>query len=294
MSGTSSNLASTNNDTAHESVPETEALISKSFPEFTNWRRVFVVALCSVTLILEGVNLSLPGPFFPREAEIKGLSQFQIGLVVGSFDLTNLCFSFVVASLVTPKNIKFVFVTGTLWSSITVSSFGLLSESPSGDIFFYSCFFTRLFNGAGAAMLYGTAMPVAVQMFPEKAALITTIIQSSIGCGLCLGPPIGSLLLPLGGYKVPFLVVGITELFVFASSSFIIPNESVKTKSKVRSSDYVRFLGKFSTLSVVIPTATLYFIPGIRDTAYSLYFENVLAVDSKKGIYSLMQNLHVA
>ena len=52
-------------------VSESDRLIE---PEVVlgKFTRCFVTFLCVLTLILEGVNLTLPGPFFPDEAKNKG------------------------------------------------------------------------------------------------------------------------------------------------------------------------------------------------------------------------------
>ena len=133
-------------------------------------------------------------------------------------------------------------------------------------------------------------MPIAVEMYPEKASAITAIIQMSLGLGLCVGPPVGSALLTLGGYKAPFLTVGAIELFVYIAGLVVIPSISPKTKAKIHSSDYIRYLSRFSTISVLVPTAGLFCLAGIRDTAYSLYFEDVLGVDSTVVGYVFLGN----
>ena len=139
--------------------------------------------------------------------------------------------------------------------------------------------------------LFSTTIPMAVRMYPEKASLITTGVQVGVGCGLCLGPPIGSLLIPMGGYKCPFLVIGCTEFVVFTLSWLAIPANRVQsTSTKFRPSDYIRYLCRFSTLSEIVPTAALFCIPGIRDSAYSLFFEDVIGVDKTKVGYLFMFN----
>ena len=224
------------------------------------------------------------------EDTVSGLTQTQIGFVVGCLDIANICFSFVVASTVNSKNIKFFYSTGMLWSSVTVAAFGILGDAPDGTVYFVSCLICRIFNGIGAAMLYSTAMPVAIQMYPEEAGIITTIIQTSLGLGLCLGPPVGSLLLPLGGYKTPFLTVAVIELIVFLLGCVFVPSRGAKAKAKIRGTDYVRFLSRFSSLSVIIPAATIFCVAGIRDTAYSLYFENNLGLSSETVGYIFIAN----
>ena len=177
-----------------------------------------------------------------------------------------------------------------LWSSVTVGAFGILGDAPDGLIYFVSCLVCRIVNGIGASMLYSTAMPIAVQMYPDKAGLVTTMVQTCLGLGLCLGPPVGSVLLSFGGYKGPFLTVASIEFVVFLMGVFAIPAKGAKAKAKPRNSEYFRFLAKFSALSVVIPSAMIFSMSGIRDSAYSLYFENVLNIDSKTVGFIFLSN----
>ena len=223
--------------------------------------------------------------------DVLGLSQTQIGIVVGSLDIADLAISFFVASFVSSNNIKFLFSTGILWSSFSVGAFGLLGDSPDGTVYFMSCLATRIFNGLGAAMLYGTASPIAMMTFPERIGVITAITQSSLGLGLCIGPPIGSVLIPLGGYKTPFIAVALVEFLVYLASIAILPSRgSEQNKSKFRASSYIKFIFKFSTMSVVIPGAAITCISGVRDTAYSLYFTDVLGIDSETVGYLFIAN----
>ena len=134
----------------------------------------------------------------------------------------------------------------------------------------------------GASMLYSTALPIAAQMFPEKAGVITSVAQISIGLGLCVGPSIGSVLVPLGGYRLPFLTVAVLEFFLFLFGLWVIPSKGVgKQKTKIKSSDYINFLLRFGTLSVLVPTLIIFAIPGVRDSSYSRYFQDYLGMSEE-------------
>ena len=122
------------------------------------------------------------------------------------------------------------------------------------------------------------------------SGVVTTIIQTSLGFGLCLGPPVGSVLLPLGGYRLPFLCVAAIEFIVASFSLIFVPSKGAKAKSKVQASDYIIFITKPSTLSVAIPAATIFCIYGVRDSAYSLYFENTLGLTSESVGYIFTAN----
>ena len=53
-----------------------ETILSK-FANLIRCRRLLALMLCFVVMVLEGINLSLPGPFFPREAKNKGKKIFD-------------------------------------------------------------------------------------------------------------------------------------------------------------------------------------------------------------------------
>ncbi|XP_063719512.1 MFS-type transporter SLC18B1-like isoform X2 [Symsagittifera roscoffensis] len=249
---------------------------SSSSSSLPLWQKRLVVAICSMVLALEGVNLSLAGPFFPEKAKDKKMSQTQIGFVIGSFDLANLLFSFVVATLVSPLNLKFFNCVGILFSSVGIGCFALSSEGPNGDAYFWSALASRGVNGVAASLLYGTTMPIATHVFPEKSSLVTTIIQVSMGLGTIIGPPLGSLLIPVWGFKTPFLFTSMCEITLFILAVKFLPSRNVSNRAKVDNTDYFQFFFNFSTLSVLIPTSCLFFTSGLRDTAYALYFQKTL------------------
>ena len=204
--------------------------------------------------------------------------------------MANLCFSFVVSSILCSQNTKFIFLSGVLWSSVTVGSFGILGDAPKGQMFFLSCLCCRICNGMGASMLYSTALPIAVQMYPQRAGVITSVIQTALGFGLCLGPPVGSLLLPLGGYRLPFLSASVIEFTIYIMGLIFIPSKGAKSETKMRASECIRFLIRPSSLSVLIPSALIFSVGGIRDSACSIYFEDVLGVDEVTVGYIFIAN----
>ena len=51
---------------------ENDPVIPNNLENVSQFRKMFVVTLCLVTITLEGINMSMPGPFFPRLAKNKG------------------------------------------------------------------------------------------------------------------------------------------------------------------------------------------------------------------------------
>ena len=74
------------------------------------------------------------------------------------------------------------------------------------------CFFSRAVNGMGAAMLWSTGIPTLVALAPAYAGRITSLVESGVGAGVAIGPPIGSFVYALGGYMYPFVISGGIEV----------------------------------------------------------------------------------
>ena len=62
-------------------------------------------------------------------------------------------------------------------------------------------------------------------VFPEeKLARMNGILQSFTGLGMLMGPILGSLLFILGGFQLPFYIVGVLLLSLALVNLSIIPN----------------------------------------------------------------------
>ena len=98
------------------------------------------------------------------------------------------------------------------------------------------CFCSRIVNGMGAAMLWSTGIPTLVALAPAYAGRITSLVESGVGAGVALGPPIGSFMYALGGYMYPFLASGGIELVLVVVAAFSLPGRMTGSNRSHRSS----------------------------------------------------------
>ena len=61
--------------------------------------RLKFLLICVISLIY-GVSLSLPSPFYPTQAEARGLSSLQSGVVVGTSFLTTMISTPIAAKMI--------------------------------------------------------------------------------------------------------------------------------------------------------------------------------------------------
>ena len=105
--GDSCLLASTSNEASLSAILYKVSSISmRTSPLLPSWRRDqwLVVAVLCVTHLCNGMVVSLQAPFYPAEAERKGATAAQYGLVFGIFELTVFIVSPVIGKLLPKVN----------------------------------------------------------------------------------------------------------------------------------------------------------------------------------------------
>ena len=150
--------------------------------------------------------------------------------------------------------------------------------------------------GCGATAIWGSGAPIMLPLFPQWQGRVMSLVEFTGGLGLMLGPPIGSLLYSLGGYSLPFRVVGALEVFLAAICLLAFPSSNTATsdssmnltiKSENQSSFALKFIGNpgiwICSLPLLVNTAFIGFTMtalspflltefGIKQETAGLYF----------------------
>ena len=252
----------------------------------------------------EGLNYSQLGPFFPTEASHhKGVSTTFIGIITGAFDVANFIAAFALASFIQPKNQKFFFCTGALISASCNGLFGIMGFSVGGTPFIVVCTAVRFVMGIGASMVWSTGVPLLVPMFPQWAGRITSLIETSIGLGLMVGPSVGSALYSLGGYTTPFVVAAATQIvFAFLCILFLpgkppknhkpdlsqmptLGSEHVAEEMDPPGFSFVYFSTRLTTICACLPIVFHASYMGFLDVALGPYLHDVYGVTGETSGY---------
>ena len=72
-------------------------------------------------------------------------------------------------------------------------------------------------------------MSILIDLFPNKVATLMSYTEMCIGVGYMLGPPLGSFLYELGGFILPFEVVGSVCICAAIGVYFSIPSTTNTT-----------------------------------------------------------------
>ncbi|XP_064412168.1 MFS-type transporter SLC18B1 isoform X1 [Latimeria chalumnae] len=167
---------------------------------------------------------SILGPFFPREAQKKGVSDFIVGMIFGCYALTTLVFSLILGRYIVQLGAKFMLVSGMFISGGCTILFGLLDRAPNGTIFILMCFLVRSLDAVGFAAATTASFSILAKAFPNNIATMLGGVEVFTGLGLVAGPPIGGFLYQTFGYEVPFFALGCLLLITVPLNMVILPH----------------------------------------------------------------------
>ena len=77
---------------------------------------------------------------------------------------------------------------------------------------------------------WGAVLAILMKLFPSKVGKIMSWTEMFFGVGFMVGPALGSYLYTLGGFKLPFISVGVVGFIVAFCMIFIIPDVQQETK----------------------------------------------------------------
>ena len=91
-------------------------------------------------------------------------------------------------------------------------------------------FKNRALGGIADVAAWGAVLATLLKVFPEKYASILSWTETFFGLGYMLGPALGALLYDLGGFTLPFLVVGSVGFVVATSLVFSMPSVTAEVR----------------------------------------------------------------
>ncbi|KAH9513781.1 hypothetical protein Btru_042132 [Bulinus truncatus] len=196
-------------------------------------RNKLVLVLLALSNFFTGCGFSLLAPFFPQEAEKKGVSTTVTGLIFSMFQFVILVTSPIYGNFLTRIGPKFLFVSGILVGGTCAILFGTLHRSPSGTPFIVICFACRSVEALGLSAFITSSFAIISNEFPRHVATVFGLLETANGVGLMAGPALGGFLYEAGGFGLPFYVIGASILATGTLMFFFLPlPEDVKHDRK--------------------------------------------------------------
>ncbi|XP_057364679.1 MFS-type transporter SLC18B1-like [Daphnia carinata] len=188
-------------------------------PRLTNrqWATALVIAFAD---FCSAVCISLQAPFYPAEAERKGATASQYGFVFGCYELTVFLTSPLFGKYLAKLIPKFMLNGGLVVTGVCSILFGILDKVNDTTAFIGLSFAVRVIEALGSAAFLTAAFAIVAAEFPNSIATTFACLETFFGLGLIVGPTLGGFLFQVGGYMLPFSVLGFlliaAALFTYA------------------------------------------------------------------------------
>jgi len=168
--------------------------------------------------------VSMQAPFYPREAVSKGLEVWHFGLVFGAFEITVFIVSPIIGANLNRFGVKRTLNVGIGAVGLILIGYGCLGLIQSGKLFLGLSFVMRIFEACGNSMFLTGSFSAIAREFPDKVASMFAMIELFFGIGEIVGPVVGGALYEVGGFTLPFAVMGsllfLSSIFIY----FVLPN----------------------------------------------------------------------
>lgn len=190
-------------------------------------QKLTLFCLCLVNFT-SYISYSVIAPFYPQEAAFKGMREAVSGFVFSVYALTMMIFAPIFGKLVPILGAKLIFFTGILCAGGANIMFGVLDLADDTLVFTALSFLIRILEAIGAAAFSTASYAIVLHVYPDHISTVFGIIETSVGVGMSIGPALGGALYSVGGFGLPFYILGSCVLSTFPICWFIMKDIQVQ------------------------------------------------------------------
>ena len=214
-------------------------------------KELILIALAG-TIAVMGLGFIIP--LFPIYVAQKGANNFQLGLIVSGFTISQ----FLVQPFFGGLSDRFgrkLFMVGGLACYGLVASLYILADSLS------QIFLIRLLNGVGAGMIWPALAAFIIDQAPmDRRGETMGFLSSMEMFGFAVGPLLGGALYSLGGMDLPFLGCSI---LAFLGAGLVW--RMIQEKPSAPRSGGARFLERYGFAALRLPDIRLLCLIGLGE-----------------------------
>ncbi|XP_038052062.1 MFS-type transporter SLC18B1-like isoform X1 [Patiria miniata] len=188
--------------TLHQKI----TLLGAALTSFSTWSSYAVIAV-----------------FFPTVAEAKGMSQTFVGLVFSCHFIACGIGAPIWGKVLPHFGARFVFLAGAFVTGGCIILLGFVVDMPTLATFTGFTFAIRTLEGLGTSACNTAVGAILTYTFMDDVGVATSLMETVVGTSFALAPVIGGLFYNMGGFKVPFFVLGGFVWACVAGNYFVMP-----------------------------------------------------------------------
>eukprot|EP01083_Nonionella_stella_P227363 806753_1 len=173
-------------------------------------RRAPLVVMLAMSVFLCFLMVSMIAPFMPEHLRSLGGGSTANALMFSLYPAVYIPSALLVGRIIQHRGPLPTLFTGILVLGGAAIGFGMLESS------IILLFVMRGLQGIGSAALSTSVFSISVSWFSaDLQKFVVGLNEGMCGLGFMSGPVLGSALFTLGGFRLPFLVLGATVLAMF-------------------------------------------------------------------------------
>ncbi|CAK8683195.1 unnamed protein product [Clavelina lepadiformis] len=215
-------------ETANESYndrPSSLVRINKSLRRFSRRQWNALLGVCYVNFS-SNASFSVLSSFFAEEAKLHGASDWEVGLIFGSYAVINAICCPLFGYILPRIGSKTMLLVGMIFSAFCSFIFSQLFRIQSTSWYVAASFICRGCQAFGCAAYFTGSAVVIAQEWTENMTFAMGLSEVFTGLGMICGPLLGGWLYQTGGFQLPFIVVGIIMCIGFVINSIVVPRRS--------------------------------------------------------------------
>ena len=192
--------------------------------------------LCYLNL-LSAMSFSLIAPLLPPLCKEKGISNEICSYIISSLCATQILTALYCPNLIQKFGQKRLFLVSVFGQTLCTFFYGFMVFIRNNTLFIFLGFVSRLLHGFFTSIVNIISFSMTALINKNKKELERAMgyMELSWGIGLAVGPSVIGVFFDIGGYCLPFIIIG----FVYLSGVYYfyqIPNEDFGENNSVRSS----------------------------------------------------------
>jgi MFS family permease len=208
------------------------------------FRRELILVALAGTIVVMGLGFIIP--LFPIYVREKGATNFQLGLIVSGFTISQFLVQPFFGGLSDRYGRKLFMIGGMACYGLVAFLYVFASTLPQ-------VFIVRLLHGLGAGMIWPALSAFVIDQSPvENRGEIIGVLSAVEMIGFAVGPILGGVLYTLGGMNTPF--IGCTLLAFTATVMIWL---FVHENFSLRREDSPKWLERYGFSSFRIPDIRL-------------------------------------
>ena len=194
------------------------------------------IILCYLN-VLSAMSFSLIAPLLPPLCKEKGISNEVCSYLISSLCATQILTTLYCPNLIQKFGQKKLFLVSVFGQTICTFFYGFMVFIQNNAIFIFSGFASRLLHGFFTSIvnIISFSMTALINIDKKELERAMGYMELSWGIGFAVGPTVIGVFFDIGGYCLPFIIIG----FIYLSGVYFfyqIPNEDFGEGNSIRSS----------------------------------------------------------